>query len=112
MSSGVTMPRSPWLASAGWTKKAGVPVEASVAATLRPTWTALAHAHDDDPAATGEHRLHRGDEALALARLQPCSARASMSSVRRASSSTRLASKAEGADTGVVAKASSRIGRF
>jgi hypothetical protein len=37
MSSGVTMPRSPWLASAGWTKKAGVPVEASVAATLRPT---------------------------------------------------------------------------
>jgi hypothetical protein len=70
MSSGVTMPRSPWLASAGWTKKAGVPVEASVAATLRPTWTALAHAHDDDPAATGEHRLHRGDEALALARLQ------------------------------------------
>ena len=31
----VTMPRSPWLASAGCTKKAGVPVEASVAAILR-----------------------------------------------------------------------------
>src|SRR5262245_29899825 len=29
------MPRSPWLASAAWTKKAGVPVEASVAAILR-----------------------------------------------------------------------------
>ncbi len=28
------MPRSPWLASAGCTKKAGVPVEASVAAVF------------------------------------------------------------------------------
>src|SRR5262245_22841165 len=36
-SSGVIMPRSPWLASLGCTKKAGVPVEASVAAILRPT---------------------------------------------------------------------------
>ena len=31
------MPRSPWLASPGWTYWAGVPVEASVAAILRPT---------------------------------------------------------------------------
>src|SRR5690242_1884453 len=31
------MPRSPWLASAACTKKAGVPVEASGAAILRPT---------------------------------------------------------------------------
>src|SRR5262245_59201655 len=30
------MPRSPWLASAGCTKNEGVPVEASVAAILRP----------------------------------------------------------------------------
>ncbi len=37
----VTMPRSPWLASAGCTKNAGVPVEASVAAILRPTWPLL-----------------------------------------------------------------------
>ncbi len=36
-----TMPRSPWLASAGCTKKAGVPVEASVAAILCPTWPLL-----------------------------------------------------------------------
>src|SRR5262249_23044519 len=36
-SSGVIMPRSPWLASLGCTKKAGVPVEAKVAAILRPT---------------------------------------------------------------------------
>ena len=35
-STGITMPRSPWLASAGCTNMAGVPVEASVAATLRP----------------------------------------------------------------------------
>jgi hypothetical protein len=33
----VTMPRSPWLASAGCTKSAGVPVLARVAAILRPT---------------------------------------------------------------------------
>src|SRR5579859_5971468 len=37
----VTMPRSPWLASAGWTYIAGVPVEARVAAILRPTWPLL-----------------------------------------------------------------------
>ena len=34
-SSALIMPRSPWLASAGCTKNAGVPVEAKVAATLR-----------------------------------------------------------------------------
>ena len=34
-SAGVIMPRSPCEASAGWTKKAGVPVDASVAASLR-----------------------------------------------------------------------------
>ena len=40
-SSGVIMPRSPWLASPGCTKKAGVPVDAKVAATFRPTWPDL-----------------------------------------------------------------------
>ena len=39
--SAVIMPRSPWLASAGWTNSAGVPVEASVAAILRATWPDL-----------------------------------------------------------------------
>jgi len=34
----VTAPRSPWLASAGCTKCAGVPVDASVAAILRAMW--------------------------------------------------------------------------
>ena len=40
-SSAVIMPRSPWLASAECTKKAGVPVEAKVAAILRATWPDL-----------------------------------------------------------------------
>ena len=44
------MPRSPWLASAGCTKKAGVPVEAKVAAILRPTWPDLPMPGDDHPA--------------------------------------------------------------
>ena len=40
-SSRVIMPRSPWLASLGCTKKAGVPVEAKVAAIFWPTWPLL-----------------------------------------------------------------------
>ena len=40
-SAALIMPRSPWLASAGCTNMAGVPVEASVAAILRPTWPLL-----------------------------------------------------------------------
>ena len=35
------MPRSPWLASLGCTKNAGVPVEAKVAASFWPTWPLL-----------------------------------------------------------------------
>ncbi len=50
-SCGVIMPRSPWLASPGWTYWAGVPVEAKVAAILRADMAALAHAGDDHPAA-------------------------------------------------------------
>ncbi len=37
----VIMPRSPWLASPGWTKKAGLPVLARVAAILPPMWPDL-----------------------------------------------------------------------
>src|SRR6056297_1505861 len=40
-SSGVIMPRSPWLASAGCTKADGVPVEASVELILRAIWPDL-----------------------------------------------------------------------
>src|SRR5258708_8142152 len=35
------MPRSPWLASAGWTNCAGVPVEEKVEAILRAIWPLL-----------------------------------------------------------------------
>src|SRR4051812_7116588 len=35
------IPRSPWLASAGWTKKAWLTVEAKVASILRATWPDL-----------------------------------------------------------------------
>ena len=35
------MPRSPWIASARWRNAAVVPVEAKVAAILRPTWPDL-----------------------------------------------------------------------
>ena len=34
----VILPRSPWLASAGWTNCAGVPVEDKVAAILLAIW--------------------------------------------------------------------------
>ena len=64
-SSGVIMPRSPWLASLGCTKKAGVPVEAKVAAILRADMAGLAHAGDDQPAARGRDQVHRGDEGAA-----------------------------------------------
>ena len=40
-SPGSTMPRSPWLASAGCTKNAGVPVLASVAAIFVAMWPDL-----------------------------------------------------------------------
>ena len=40
-SRGVIIPKSPWLASPGWTKKAGLPVLARVAAILPPMWPDL-----------------------------------------------------------------------
>ena len=55
-SAAVIMPMSPWLASAGCRKNAGVPVLASVAAILLPTWPGLAHAGDDHLAGAGEHQ--------------------------------------------------------
>ena len=112
-SPGVTMPRSPWLASAGWTNIAGVPVEASVAAILRPTWPLLPMPMTTTRPRQASIACTRGDEAFALTRLQASSAsRLDVEGARGASSSTRSASKADGAGTGCVAKASSRIGRF
>ena len=66
-SSCVIMPRSPWLASAGCTKKAGVPVEARVRGDLAADVAALAHAADDDPAPGRGDHVDGGGERLGQA---------------------------------------------
>ena len=48
-----------------------MPVEASVAAILRPTWPRLAHAGDDDPALGGRDELDGGREAARQDRSRP-----------------------------------------
>ena len=87
-SSSVIMPRSPWLASAGWTKKAGVPVLASVEAILLATWPDLPiplttvrplHARINSTA-RAKRSSRRADSAATAA--------ASMSRTRRALSNT------------------------
>ena len=103
MSPGVTMPRSPWLASPGCTNIAGVPVEASVAAILRPTWPLLPM-----PITTTRPRPFR-IACTTRTKLSPCwscnciSASASMRRVWRAMRSTRSASKRGGALAAVAA---------
>ena len=67
-SSGVIMPRSPWLASPGCTKKAGVPVEARVAAILRATWPDLPMPVTMTRPLDGADQVDRGDEAAARGR--------------------------------------------
>ena len=71
-SAGVIMPRSPCEASAGWTKNAGVPVEASVAASLRAMWPGLADAGHDHAAlgsgGSGRRRRRRRRRAARRAR--------------------------------------------
>ncbi len=105
----MTMPRSPWLASAGCTKKAGVPVEASVAAVLRPTWPLLPM-----PITTTRPR-HSSIACTARAKPSPwraasaSSARASISKVRCARRSARSASKGR---AGVTAGRSNTIESF
>ena len=66
----VSMPRSPWLASPGCMKNAGVPVEASVEAILRADVPRLAHAGHHHAAPRLEHQTVRGEEGLAQARLE------------------------------------------
>ena len=61
------IPRSPWLASPGCMKKAGVPVEARVEAILPPTWPDLPMPVTTTRPARGEDRVDRGDEGLAEA---------------------------------------------
>ncbi len=65
-----TMPRSPWLASPGCRKKAGVPVEDRVAAILRGDVPGLAHAGAHHAAAAGQQQSAGAGEIRADARLQ------------------------------------------
>ena len=58
------MPRSPWLASAGWTNCAGVPVEAKVAAILRAIWPLLPMPVTIDPARDAGQDIERPAEPL------------------------------------------------
>ena len=59
----VIIPRSPWLASAGCTNSAGVPVEASVAAILRATCPDLPMPETITRPRAAEHQRHRLGEA-------------------------------------------------
>ncbi len=91
-SAAVIMPRSPWLASAGCTKMAGVPVDASVAAILRPMWPLL------PMPITTTRPLHSSICCTACAKgapvraLRPSTAAASMSKVSCASRTACAAS--------------------
>ena len=110
-------PASPCRGRRGWlrpgcTNIAGVPVEASVAAILRPTWPLLPMPITTTRPRHASIAPQRGDEAVALARLQRHRARAPRCRASRArAASARSASKVEEAGT-VMANASSRIGRF
>jgi hypothetical protein len=62
---GVIIPRSPCEASAGWTKNAGVPVDASVAASLRAIWPDLPMPETTTRPRLPEDQLDGGDERVA-----------------------------------------------
>ena len=95
-SAAVIMPRSPWLASAGCTNMAGVPVEASVAAILRPMWPLLpmpmttTRPRQANMAATAVAKVSFTRKAMAV------TACASMLSVSWAIARARAASKVAG----------------
>ncbi|GMV48077.1 MAG: hypothetical protein AMXMBFR66_34750 [Pseudomonadota bacterium] len=94
----IEMRWSPWPASAGCTKNAGVPVEASVAAILRPTWPLLpTPITTTRPRQANTAAAARAKSAPAPSRRRAASSsrpRASISKVRAASASARAASKA------------------
>ena len=79
------MPRSPWLASPGCRKNAGLPVLARVAAILCADVAGFAHAGDDDAAGQRQAEAAGARRMLGPAgRAATASAAASMSNVRRA----------------------------
>ena len=96
MSTVLIMPRSPWLASAGWTNMAGVPVEASVAAILRPTWPLLPMPITTTRPRTASTAATARAKASPVRALRPRTAAASISKVSCASRTQRSASNATG----------------
>ena len=103
-SSEITMPRSPWLASAGCMKKAGVPVEARVAAILRAMWPDLPmpltttrprQARISSQARTNEPSMRCGNAAMASASI--CST-STARAIRRSARAVRSASPSLEAD--------------
>ena len=98
----VTMPRSPWLASAGCTNMAGVPVEARVAAILRPTWPLLPMPITTTrPGMASASATAWANESPKRA-LSPSTAAASMSKVACARASARAAAWGDKAGLGAV----------
>jgi hypothetical protein len=95
-SAGVTMPRSPWLASAGCTKNAGVPVEARVAAILRPTWPLLPMPITTTRPRQASMACTARAKCSPWRGIRPRSAAASISNVCAANASARGASKGSG----------------
>ncbi len=88
----VIMPRSPWLASAGCRKNAGVPVLASVEAILCAMWPDLPIPLTTTRPLAGQDQFDRLREAARpAARTSAATAAASISSTRRALSSARCA---------------------
>ena len=63
-SSAVIMPRSPWLASLGWMKKEGVPVDERVERNLAADVARLAHAGSRNAAPGVPDQLEGDDEVL------------------------------------------------
>ena len=92
-STALIMPRSPWLASAGCTNIAGVPVDASVAAILRPTWPLLPMPITTTRPATSSISATARAKSSPSRRLRPSTAAASMSSVSWARRSAWAGSK-------------------
>ena len=92
-SAAVIIPRSPWLASAGCTNMAGVPVEASVAVSLRPMWPLLPMPMTTRRPRQANTRRTARAKASSSRRATASTACASMSRVSRASASARCGSK-------------------
>ena len=92
----VIIPRSPWPASAGCRKKAGVPVLASVAAILPATCPDLPIPVTTTRPWQARQMRQAAAKAAPSRAPSPCTARASISSARRANSSNASSVTAAG----------------